>query len=185
MALSVLRIYSATKNLPNFTLTAEKIVTVNATINSVVASFGLLDDLIYQMGNFSNITSQYPPIFDDVSNNIINLDATVRGVDIFVVVDLLQSLLDLFFTIPDSIIEVYDEAVKVTIVNELNTPALQVFLNQIYSINETLVQVPDDISDFVQDIQDYLNVTDINDRLNDYLDKILDANKTVTGNLSW
>ena len=172
-------IYTNLSALPNYTLVSHSLVYLNDTIVDINSDDGILQVSLDIIANISGAVNLYPNV-SDISNSLVTLETIVQEISLDPAIDVLQRLLNVFWTIPTVLVNVHDEVEKMKIFTELIASA-KVFTNQLYTINSTIVTLPDDVLEFAIDYDDKTNVTKRMTDLDDALADILDANGTVSG----
>jgi hypothetical protein len=170
--------------LPNYTLTANKLVYLNDSINAALASNGLISNLTSQMNDVGDAVKGPIPILHDITHSISSFRATL---DLLVIemgdtVSILRVMLPLIETLLPQFEFLEGEVEKMFAAEDL-LPILDIVVDQFVSINSTLFVLTtpfndaiDSINDVNATLQDFL----YNGTLNEILDQLDDANATIT-----
>lgn len=164
--------------LPNFGTTADNLRTLNSTINQLVADGGVFDTMNANVNNLTEALTEYPS-FTVVGRELQSLDSAVRGVNIFAILTFLGDIVDLFDTVPDLIADIRAEVIKMKNLTVL-VDAAGDFTNQIYSINETILELSEEIIEFADNFEKNFNTTDLLADLDDIIEQIDDVTRNVT-----
>ena len=169
--------------LPNFAETADNLIELNDTINSVLSPNGLLNNLTTQMEDLSNLVVEPIPILNDISNTITSFKVTLDSL----VIEMRDTIYVMRIMLPliESLLPQFDflvqEVTKLYHTDEL-LPIMDIMINQFRSVNDTLFVLTepfndaiDSINDVNGTIQDFL----YNGTLDEMLDQLDDAEVTT------
>jgi len=175
-------VFTTTSALPDYDTTATALASLNTTIRTLVADGGIFDQLIEEIDDINGIIQGYPS-FESVGDLLLDLESTILEADIFAVLGLLSDLLDLFNIVPEWILDVHDEVSRLKSLVTMGINVTEAFTNQLYTINSTIIGLPDNIMD-ITNITTEFDQNEVFKQIDDILELISDSNKTVTGKIS-
>ena len=173
-------IYTNMTNLPNYTETAESVMTLNVTIMDALAPNGAVS---YLLGNLTAIQDgvvNYPDLLSAtllVSESLELFNGVLDDLDR--AVEVLEELDVSFSTLPGDLQVLKSELEDVRLLNA-TLDGLLVIKEQLLSVNESLVKLPNalgKITDVFDDVKD--NANDVLDDLDGMLEDIDEANTTI------
>ena len=173
--------------LPNYTLTADRLVYLNDTIKDVLTPNGLMENLTIQMRDLTHSTNQPIPILYDMKGIVLSFDGILANLtnELKDTINIVEVLLPLIETLLPQF-----EYLKVEVDKLYNADALfpivDIIIDQLTSINNTLIYAEQisDIQERIIDANETLFDMLHNGTLSDILDQLDDANATVTDALA-
>jgi len=174
-------VYATLAALPNYDTTAAALGTIDSNMAAMVSDYGSFDQLEWRLGNISSVVSNYPS-FSDIGDLLLDLEDTALAIDIVELLDLLRDLLGLFDIVPRILNDVNAEVDKARGQISMGVNVTQTFTKQLYTINSTIIGLPDYIMDIANyTFGDEFNVDYLLKQMDNYTDIISETNETVTG----